>query len=92
MNEAPKKIWMSTDVHAWAIEDDVFNVPYIRADLVNGLVDVMQECIHGMTGFYELNKQTLKAEAVLKAMKEDDKSYKQEFGHKYDDNKVRGKK
>jgi hypothetical protein len=47
MNEAPKKIWMSTDAHAWAIEDDIFNLPYIRADLVAGLVEALGDLIKG---------------------------------------------
>jgi hypothetical protein len=43
MNKAPKKIWMSTDVHAWAIEDDIFNLPYIRADLAYELASLLKE-------------------------------------------------
>jgi hypothetical protein len=43
MNKAPKKIWMSTDAHAWAMKDVIFNVPYIRADLVDELVSLLRE-------------------------------------------------
>ena len=65
MTEAPKKIWMSTDAHAWAMEDDIFNVPYIRADLVDGLVEALEEIEHSD----ELASNI--ARAALKALEEE---------------------
>jgi hypothetical protein len=65
----PKKVWIS-DMGGWFATESSCDIPYIRADIVDQLVDVMQECIDGMMEFYELNKQTLKAKAVLKILEE----------------------
>jgi hypothetical protein len=73
MNKAPKKIWMSTDVHAWAIEDDIFNLPYIRADLVDGLVEALNEMLaySGIIEERDSDYVTNKARATLKALEEE---------------------
>lgn len=67
MTEAPKKIWMSTDAHAWAMEDDIFNVPYIRADLVHALVEALEKTAELVE---ILGHQAVKARAALKALEE----------------------
>lgn len=46
MNEAPKKIWVDEpDVFIKPVMDD--DVPYIRADLVAGLVEALGDLIKG---------------------------------------------
>ena len=42
MSEAPKKIWMMENPEAWATRDDMFNTPYIRADIVDELVEALE--------------------------------------------------
>lgn len=42
MSEAPKKIWMMENPEAWTTRDDMFNTPYIRADLVDELVEALE--------------------------------------------------
>ena len=42
MSEAPKKIWMMKNPEAWATKDDMFNTPYIRADIVDELVEALK--------------------------------------------------
>jgi hypothetical protein len=77
MNKAPKKIWMSTDVHAWAIEDDIFNLPYIRADLVDELVEALKTC--RFSGYTDIDGDYIttqhfdnqKVKAALKALEEE---------------------
>ena len=39
---APKKIWMMENPQAWATRDDMFNTPYIRADIVDELVEALK--------------------------------------------------
>lgn len=41
MNEAPKKIWMTENPQAWTTRDDMFNTPYIRADIVDELLKAL---------------------------------------------------
>jgi hypothetical protein len=45
-NEAPKKIWLDSDGSAWEhySEDDTL---YIRADLVDRLVEALKICLAG---------------------------------------------
>jgi len=40
---APKKIWMTVDTEVWTTKSRVFNTPYIRADLVDELVEALKE-------------------------------------------------
>ncbi len=44
MNEAPKKIWVDDGMIAWAqySEDDI---PYIRADIGDELVDLLKDVL-----------------------------------------------
>ena len=42
MSKAPKKIWMMENPEAWATRGGIFNTPYIRADLVDELVDALE--------------------------------------------------
>jgi hypothetical protein len=71
MNEAPKKIWMSTDVHAWAIEDDIFNLPYIRADLVNELASLLKEWLENEDNDKDWIDYEDRITAALKALEEE---------------------
>ena len=83
MNEAPKKIWYSFEyekrIIAGANEEDT---PYIRADLVDGLVRELEKLItlHDQRAFYGTNdtymalKYTALADparAALKALEEE---------------------
>ncbi len=73
MNEAPKKIWMCTDAHDLVVEDGIFNVPYIRADLVDGVVEALNEMLaySGIIEERDSDYVTNKARAALKAMEEE---------------------
>jgi hypothetical protein len=66
MTEAPKKIWVDEpDVFIKPVMDD--DVAYIRADLVDGLVDVLQELCDLGIGTARIDK----ARAALKALEEE---------------------
>ena len=65
MNEAPKKIWMTEHLQAWTTRDDMFNTPYIRADLVNELVAALEELMYARS-----DKAEQMAEAALKKLEE----------------------
>lgn len=71
MNKAPKKIWMSTDVHAWAIEDDIFNLPYIRADLVEELASLLKEWLENEDDDKDWIDYEDRITAALKALEEE---------------------
>lgn len=60
MNEAPMKIWLDSDMTAWKqySEDDT---PYIRADIVDELVEALKICLAG--NGYEFDDRP--AEAAL---------------------------
>jgi len=68
MNEAPKKIWYSFEyekrIIAGANEEDT---PYIRADLVDGLVEALEELCY----LKEATPKIIKARAALKALEEE---------------------
>jgi hypothetical protein len=63
LNEAPKKIWIDAefDVYTYYYDGDI---PYIRADLVDGLVEALKICLAG--NGYEFDDRP--AEAALKAL------------------------
>ena len=63
-NEAPKMIWLDDNMIAWKhySEDDT---PYIRKDIVDGLVDALEELMYANT-----DKAETLAEAALKAWEE----------------------
>lgn len=42
MSEAPVKIWMTENPEAWTTRDDMFNTPYIRADLFHELTEALE--------------------------------------------------
>jgi hypothetical protein len=47
MSEAPKKIWMEPEsAKAWAMEDNIFTEPYIRADIVDELAKKLEIALH----------------------------------------------
>lgn len=48
---APKKIWMADDCKAWAKKDAVFYIPYIRADIVAELAEVLEEIVGDAEGY-----------------------------------------
>ena len=69
MNEAPKKIWYSFEyekrIIAGANEEDT---PYIRADLVDGLV----EALKWIDNVWAVEREyKAKARAALKALEEE---------------------
>jgi hypothetical protein len=65
MNEYPKRIWLDSDGAAWKqySEDDT---PYIREDIVDGLVDALEELMYACT-----DKAESMAEAALKKLEEE---------------------
>ena len=65
MNEAPEKIWLDSDGAAWEhySEDDT---PYIRADLVDELVEALEELMYART-----DKAEQMAEAALAKLEEE---------------------
>ena len=64
MKEAPMKIWLDSDGAAWEhySEEDT---PYIRADLVDELVEALNELMYART-----DKAESMAEAALKKLEE----------------------
>ena len=64
MNEAPKKIWR-IEQNGYASGPDV---PYIRADLVDGLVEALE---HTAQLLEALGGTALMAKAALKALEEE---------------------
>ncbi len=78
MSKAPKKIWLhegfwrSGDSDYWTDEEDTdpkYRVGdhYIRADLVDGLVEALEECVKQNVGYFVRDM----AEAALAALKEE---------------------
>jgi len=75
MNEAPKKIWIhdgfwrSGDSSYWSTDEkeSEIDTQYIRADLVDGLVEALKICLAG--NGYEFDDRP--AEAALKALEEE---------------------
>ena len=80
MNEAPKKIWLDSDMTAWKqySEDDI---PYIRADIVDELVEALEEGMEFNEAYWKLinfspsdtgliKELTDKARAALKKLEE----------------------
>lgn len=71
MNEAPKKIWMMENPEAWTTRDDMFNTPYIRADIVDELVEALEELVDLIDSDYEVDSLTTQpARAALKKLEE----------------------
>jgi len=69
MNEAPKKIWVDGDANVWtASHPEAKDVIYIRADLVDGLVEALEK-IAG--GWVCVDEAGLTARAALKALEEE---------------------
>jgi len=67
-NEAPMKIWWSPyERLADEINDNSNEIPYIRADLVDELVEALKICLAG--NGYEFDDRP--AEAALKALEEE---------------------
>lgn len=66
MNEAPKKIWLGSDMMTWEqySEDDT---PYIRADIVDELVEALKYCMR--YNGYDYDDRP--AEAALKKLEEE---------------------
>jgi len=68
MSEAPKKIWVIRNRYVVDPEKACERiVPYIRADLVDGLVEALKICLAG--NGYEFDDRP--AEAALKALEEE---------------------
>jgi hypothetical protein len=68
MNEAPKKIWMNDNMTAWEqySEDDT---PYIRADIVDELVEALK-CWMNLTGYSYMRPSYMRSEAALAKLEE----------------------
>ncbi len=70
MNEAPKKIWYSFEyekrIIAGANEEDT---PYIRADLVDGLVDLLVEWQNVTSANKDWDDYEMRIEFALAALK-----------------------
>ena len=78
MNEAPKKIWYSFEyekrIIAGANEEDT---PYIRADLVDGVIEALKTC--RFSGYTDIDGDYIttqhfdgpKIRAALKALEEE---------------------
>ena len=69
MNEAPKKIWVDELFKAQEEKILANDIPYIRADLVDGLVEALEEAVAGMGGSYAI--WSITAKAALKALEEE---------------------
>ena len=67
MNEAPEKIWEAPKKIWIDAELAVNDVPYIRADLVDELVEALKICLAG--NGYEFDDRP--AEAALKKLEEE---------------------
>ena len=80
MNEAPKKIWLGSDMMTWEqySEDDT---PYIRADIVDELVEALEKGMEFNEAYWKLinfspsdtgliKELTDKARAALKKLEE----------------------
>ena len=73
MNEAPKKIWIhegfwrSGDAGYWTGDEKTFSedIHYIRADIVDELVEALEELMYART-----DKAEQMAEAALKKLEE----------------------
>jgi hypothetical protein len=65
MNEYPKRIWLDSDGAAWKhySEEDTL---YIRADIVEDLVEALEEMMYAKT-----DKAENLAEAALKKLEEE---------------------
>jgi len=63
--DAPKKIWLDSDGAAWehCSEEDTL---YIRADIVDGFVEALEELMYART-----DKAENMAEAALEALEEE---------------------
>ena len=68
---APKKIWFDREeCSAGPVKFNDDEVPYIRADIVDELVEALVDATDAMTAFAELNRDTAKARAALAKLEE----------------------
>jgi hypothetical protein len=76
MNKAPKKIWVG-DMGAWFENESSHDIPYIRADLVDELVEALKTC--RFSGYTDIDGDYIttqhfdnpKVRAALKALEEE---------------------
>ncbi len=75
MNEAPKKIWVWDYAADQMVNEnsDSTDVPYIRADLVDGLVKALEMCVKHLDADGNLwsKEEQAMALAALKALEKD---------------------
>lgn len=72
MSEEPKKIWVDDDWEVYEIEPKYSTAtPYIRADLVDGLVEALEDYAKTDEYFGRLEKAK-RTRAALKALEEED--------------------
>lgn len=71
MSKAPKKIWVG-DMGAWFENESSHDIPYIRADLVDGLVEALNEMLEysGIIEERDSDYVTNKARAALKVLEQ----------------------
>jgi len=70
MSEEPKKIWVDDDWEVYEIEPKYSTTtPYIRADLVDGLVEVVEAFTNGKFDSDEFDAQIEMMEDALAALK-----------------------
>jgi len=75
MNEAPKKIWAIQGTHHpyWRLKEFPNTVQYIRADLVDGLIEALEMCVKHLDADGNLwsKEEQAMALAALKALEEE---------------------
>ena len=71
MSEAPKKIWAIQGTHHpyWRLKEFPNTVQYIRADLVDGLIEVVEAFTNGKFDSDEFDTQIEMMEDALAALK-----------------------
>jgi len=72
MNEAPKKIWVWDYAADQMVNEnpDSTDVPYIRADLVDGLVEALEMCVKHLDAdgnLWSKEEQAMAIAALAKA-------------------------
>jgi hypothetical protein len=67
VSEAPKILWYDDqDCSAGPVQFGDDEIKYVRADLVEGLVEALEEAVAGMGGSYAI--WSITAKAALKAL------------------------
>ena len=72
MSEAPKKIWLNPQEECWGVKQwTPFDTPYIRADIVDELVEALKELVDLIDNDYEVDSLTTQpSRAALKKLED----------------------